>query len=53
MLTPYERGVVEVGGLGAFPVVVIVLGYEPLAGRGVSDRYSVILDHGRRLIVEP
>ena len=26
---------------------------EPLVGRMVTDRFTLILDHGRRLIVEP
>ncbi len=53
VLTPLYRGVVRVGALPSFPVVVIVLGDEPLAGRGVSDRFRVVLDHGQRVIVKP
>jgi hypothetical protein len=33
--------------------VVIAVGDEPLVGRGVTDEFRVILDHGRRVIVEP
>jgi hypothetical protein len=28
------------------------LGDESLVGRGVSDRFGVFLDHGRRLVIE-
>lgn len=53
VLTPFYLGVVRVGDLGAFPIVIIALGDEPLVGRGVSDRFRIILDHGQQLIVEP
>jgi hypothetical protein len=33
--------------------VISVLGDEPLVGRGVTDRFAVTLDHGRRVIVAP
>jgi hypothetical protein len=38
--------------MAPFEGVVIALGDEPLVGRGVTDRFTVILDHGRQLIVE-
>jgi len=44
---------VQIGELPPLPAVVIVLGDEPLVGRGVSDRFRIILEHGQRLIVEP
>jgi predicted aspartyl protease len=45
-------GVVRVGSLGPVPVVVSVVGSEPLVGRSLSDRFSIWLDHGRRLVIE-
>lgn len=47
------RGRISMGPLGALPVDVIALGNECLIGRQVSDRFTVILDHGRQIIVEP
>lgn len=46
-------GTVELGRFGPFEVVISVLGDEPLVGRGVTDRFAVTLDHGRRVIVAP
>ena len=46
-------GSVELEGLGRYPVLVSVLGDEPLVGRGFSDRFRIVLDHGVRLTVEP
>jgi predicted aspartyl protease len=50
---PVYRATVEVGSFGPFQIYVIVLGDEPLVGRGVSDRLRITLDHGQRLLVEP
>jgi predicted aspartyl protease len=52
VVVPTYLGEVDLGTLGRFPVVITALGDEPLVGRGVSDRFTVILDHGQRLIVE-
>jgi hypothetical protein len=30
-----------------------LLGDEPIMGRGIGDRYRMVLDHGQRLVVEP
>jgi predicted aspartyl protease len=49
---PAYLGAVQVGPLGAFPVAVTVLGGEPIVGRRLTDRFRVILDHGRQLVVE-
>lgn len=53
VLAPAYDGTVQLGSLAPFPAIVIVLGDEPVAGRGVTDRFRVILDHGRQLIIEP
>jgi predicted aspartyl protease len=49
----YYRGIVALNHLGRFRVMVLALGDEPLIGRGIIDRFSVTLDHGRRIVVEP
>ena len=46
-------GTANLGPLGTFPVTIAALGDECLIGRGLSDRFTIILDHGRQLIVEP
>ena len=43
----------RVGDLPAVPVEVVALGGEAIVGRGVTDRYAVLLDRGRRIVVEP
>jgi predicted aspartyl protease len=47
VLSPYYRGVVEVGGLASLQALIIALGDEPLVGRGVADRFSILLNHGQ------
>ena len=37
----------------SLPVVVSLLGDQPLVGRSFTDRFLVILDHGQSLIIEP
>jgi hypothetical protein len=49
----FYLGSVTIGILGSFAAHIYAMGDEPLVGRAVSDRYMVILDHGRQLIVEP
>ena len=46
-------GTAQIGTLPRFAVLVTALGAEPLVGRGVSDRFSITLDHGQRVIIEP
>jgi predicted aspartyl protease len=53
VLTRFYRGLVGLAGMGSFAVILLALGDEPLAGRGVTDRFRVVLDHGQQLIVEP
>lgn len=53
IVVPTFLGSAQVGGLPAFPIALTALGNEPLVGRGVSDRFRVTLDHGRRVLVEP
>lgn len=49
---PYFLGKIRIGKFQAFNVLVTALGDEPLIGRGVIDRFKVIFDHGRKVIVE-
>ncbi|MBI4492857.1 MAG: hypothetical protein HY690_08710 [Chloroflexi bacterium] len=53
VLAPAFLGTARVGELAPFPVLITALGDEPLVGRGVSDRFLVMLDHGHQVIVEP
>ena len=52
IFAPFYRGNVQVGALDSFPAAVVAMGDEPIVGRGVTDRFTVILDYGQRLIVE-
>ena len=53
VVRPVFPGTVELGPLGTFPVEVASLGDEYLIGRKLTDRFTVILDHGRQLFIEP
>lgn len=53
VLTPYYAGTVHLAGHGPFPATVIVLGDEPLVGAGAAQHVTIILDHGRRVVVQP
>lgn len=45
-------GTDRVGPFDPLPVLISVIGDEAIVGRGVIDRYSIWLDHGRRVVVE-
>ena len=51
--TGVYAGTVQIGSLPPLPADIVALGEEPLVGRGVTDRYRLILDHGQRVILEP
>lgn len=53
VLAPVYRGTVELDGLGPFPTLITALGDELLVGLQVANRFSILLDHGQRVIVEP
>jgi predicted aspartyl protease len=53
VFAPFYLGTVSVGNLGSFTAAITALGDEPIVGRGVTDRFRLILDHGQRVIVEP
>ena len=44
---------VQLGAFEPFDIVIVLLGDEPILGRGVTDRFAVTLDHGRQVIVTP
>ena len=52
---PIYRGSVAVGGFPPLPfqTTITILGDEPIVGVQVIRHFSVILDHGQRVIVEP
>lgn len=50
---PAFRGVLYIGEMGPISVVVTALGDEPMIGRKAITRFTVTLDHGQRVIVEP
>ena len=53
ILVSYYLGTVSLRQLGTFEAVIVAIGNEPLIGRGITNRFTIILDHGQRLIVEP
>ena len=53
VLAPAYEGIVQIGSTAPLAAVMIALGEEPLVGRGVSDHFRIVLDHGREIIVEP
>jgi clan AA aspartic protease len=53
VVTPVYLGTVQIGDLAEVPAVIAALGDEPLIGRRVTDKFRVIFDHGKRVIVEP
>lgn len=50
--TPYFIGKIRIGKFKPITVLITVLGDEPLIGRGITDKFKVIFDHGRKVIVE-
>lgn len=46
-------GPVRLEDLGTFDAPITVFGDEALVGRRLIDRFTIILDHGTRLIVGP
>ena len=48
-----ERGYVQVGDFDPVPAEILATGSLYVIGVGILRRYEVILDHGRRVIVNP
>jgi hypothetical protein len=52
LVAPVYYGEARVGELDPVPADVVAIGDEPLVGRGISDRYRIILDRGERVLIE-
>lgn len=53
IIAPYYVGKIRIDTFGPFPVVITTLGNEPLVGIGVAKHFTIILNHGKQLIIEP
>lgn len=49
---PVYIGTVTIGQYDAIPARIAVLGTETILVRGIIDRYSVLFDHGERVVIE-
>lgn len=45
-------GRVKIGQMPPMTVTVITLGDEPLIGQGIIKHFTIILDHGKRVLIE-
>lgn len=50
---PAYLGTVQIGKRKLSPIVIIGLGNEPIVGCNFARYFTITLDHGRRLIIEP
>jgi hypothetical protein len=46
---PTYDGTLQIGGITPLRVTVVAVGGQPVLGRGVLDRFLLILDHGREV----
>ena len=53
MVAAIYYGTVQIGDLPPVPANITTVGDEPLLGRGVTDHYRLIFDHGHMLTAEP
>lgn len=53
IMAPLHRGMLQIGGFAASAVTVLAIGDEPILGRGVTDRFTLILDHGQQVRLQP
>lgn len=49
---PYFLGKFKVGEFKPLDVLITALGDEPLVGRGITDKFKIIFDHGRKVFIE-
>lgn len=49
---PFYRGTIRIGNFASFICVILAMGDESLIGRKVIDRFKVIFDHGKKVIIE-
>lgn len=51
-LAPNFLGTVKIGKFKSIGVSITALGDELLIGRGITDKFRVIFDHGKKVIIE-
>lgn len=49
---PFYEGVIKIGKLPSLSIIILAMGDESLVGRSVTDKFKVIFDHGRKVIIE-
>lgn len=49
---PAYLGSVKLGGKRLKDITVLVMGDEPIIGRSLIKHFKIILDHGRKIILE-
>jgi predicted aspartyl protease len=47
------QGTAQIGDFPPLRVLISVIGDEPIIGRALTRRFSIHLDHGSRVIIEP
>ena len=52
VFAPEFEATAELDGFESISVLLSAIGDEPLVGRGVTDQFGLLLDHGRRLVIE-
>ncbi len=53
ILAPFYRGTVQIGNLPPSSAIILALGDEALIGLSLITAFTIILDHGRQISVEP
>ncbi|PKB73126.1 MAG: hypothetical protein BZY75_03465 [SAR202 cluster bacterium Io17-Chloro-G7] len=51
--SPVYRGIVQLSDFQPMPILVVALGPEWIMGLGILRHFSVTLDHGQRVVVNP
>lgn len=52
VLAPVYAGKIKLGNSTLFTVSIITLGNEVMIGRGVTDKFKIVFDHGRKVVIE-
>lgn len=52
IVVPVYRGTVQLGVFQPASVLVIAMGEECIIGLGILNRFSVLFDHGERVVVD-
>ncbi len=53
ILAPFYRGTVQISNLPPSSAIILALGDEALIGLSLITAFTIILDHGRQISVEP